>query len=104
MPSIWPSGSLLAIFSAKAICSGVRSVIRADIGVKTGARLTKTSECLNSNITIRVDNYSKNLQALQRQYYLGAAMIAPLAPFLLLQGQITRWKVGHLPDAAGERQ
>ena len=29
-----------------------------------------------------------------------AAMIAPLTPFLLLQGQITRWKVGVLPDAA----
>lgn len=30
-------------------------------------------------------------------------MVAPLSPFLLLQGQIVRWKVGILPDAAGER-
>ena len=34
---------------------------------------------------------------------MGAATIAPLAPFLLLQGQITRWKVGILPDAAGKK-
>lgn len=31
-----------------------------------------------------------------------AAAIAPLTPFLLLQGQITRWKVGILPDAGGD--
>lgn len=30
-------------------------------------------------------------------------MIAPLAPFLFLQGQITRWKVGILPDAGGDK-
>ena len=35
--------------------------------------------------------------------YGGAAAIAPLAPFLVLQGQITRWKVGMLPDAAGDK-
>lgn len=34
---------------------------------------------------------------------MGALAIAPLSPFLLLQGQITRWKVGLLPDAAGNR-
>lgn len=34
---------------------------------------------------------------------IGAAAIAPISPFLLLQGQITRWKVGILPDAAGEK-
>lgn len=28
-------------------------------------------------------------------------MIAPVAPLLFLQGQIVRWKVGLLPDAAG---
>jgi lysophospholipase L1-like esterase len=44
-----------------------------------------------------------NIQKWQRRFVAGAAMIAPFAPFLLLQGQITRWKVGILPDAAGER-
>ena len=34
---------------------------------------------------------------------IGAAAIAPISPFLLLQGQITRWKVGVLPDAEGDR-
>lgn len=44
-----------------------------------------------------------NLRAWQRKYLIGAAAIAPLSPFLFLQGQITRWKVGILPDAEGER-
>ena len=30
-------------------------------------------------------------------------MIAPISPFLLMQGQIVRWKVGILPDAAGDK-
>lgn len=50
------------------------------------------------------DNNGSNLRSLQRRFVLGGALIAPLAPFLLLQGQITRWKVGVLPDAGGERQ
>jgi lysophospholipase L1-like esterase len=49
-------------------------------------------------------NASENIQKWQRRYLASAAAIAPLAPFLLLQGQITRWKVGLLPDAAGERE
>lgn len=48
------------------------------------------------------DNGS-NLRRWQRRYRVGAAAIAPLAPFLALQGQITRWKVGVLPDAEGGR-
>jgi lysophospholipase L1-like esterase len=40
----------------------------------------------------------------QAKYLLGAAVIAPTAPFLLLQGQIVRWKVGLLPDAGGEKR
>ena len=40
-----------------------------------------------------------NLRTWQRKYLIGAAAIAPISPFLLLQGQITRWKVGILPDA-----
>src|SRR4051794_4367609 len=32
---------------------------------------------------------------------IGAALLAPVSPFLYLQGRYTRWKVGMLPDAAG---
>lgn len=45
---------------------------------------------------------SDNLTRLQRRFVFGAVAVAPLAPFLFLQGRITRWKVGLLPDAAGE--
>ena len=44
-----------------------------------------------------------NLRRWQRKFMLGAAMIAPISPFLLLQGQIVRWKVGVLADAAGDK-
>ena len=37
----------------------------------------------------------------QAKYFIGGAAILPLAPFLLVQGQIARWKVGVLPGAAG---
>ena len=50
-----------------------------------------------------MENETANLARWQRKFIAGAAMIAPIAPFLLLQGQIVRWKVGILPDAAGER-
>lgn len=46
-------------------------------------------------------NNDKNLRALQRRFIIGGALIAPISPLLYLQGQITRWKVGVLPDAAG---
>jgi len=36
----------------------------------------------------------------QAKYLLAGAVILPLAPFLYVQGQITRWKVGLLPEAA----
>lgn len=42
------------------------------------------------------------LSKLQRQFIAGAALVAPIAPMLVLQGQIIRWKVGLLPDASGE--
>lgn len=45
-----------------------------------------------------------NLQKLQVKFVVAAAALAPIAPLLYLQGQITRWKVGVLPDAAGERR
>ena len=43
-----------------------------------------------------------SLRKWQAQYFIGGAAILPLAPFLVLQGQITRWKVGVLPGPAGE--
>jgi lysophospholipase L1-like esterase len=43
-----------------------------------------------------------SLRKWQAKYLIGAGAILPIAPFLLLQGQITRWKVGLLPGAAGE--
>lgn len=41
------------------------------------------------------------LKKLQRQFLAGSAALLPLVPMLLVQGQITRWKVGLLPDATG---
>lgn len=46
----------------------------------------------------------KNLNRLQTKFLSGALFVAPIAPFLYLQGRVTRWKVGLLPDAAGEKQ
>lgn len=37
----------------------------------------------------------------QAKYLLAGVAILPLAPFLYVQGQVTRWKVGLLPEAAG---
>ncbi|MFN2500683.1 MAG: SGNH/GDSL hydrolase family protein [Pyrinomonadaceae bacterium] len=51
-----------------------------------------------------MDYDQMSLRAMQRRFLAAAAAIAPLAPFLYLQGQITRWKVGILPDAAGEKK
>ena len=43
------------------------------------------------------------LRRLQRRFLMGAALIAPVSPFLFLQGALTRWKIGVLPDAAGPK-
>nr|MBA2333417.1 SGNH/GDSL hydrolase family protein [Blastocatellia bacterium] len=43
-----------------------------------------------------------NLLVWQTIYLLGAAAILPFSPFLYLQGQQTRRKVGVLPGAGGE--
>lgn len=43
-----------------------------------------------------------NLIFWQTIYVLGGLMIAPFAPFLYLQGQYIRRKIGRLPDAGGE--
>lgn len=45
-----------------------------------------------------------NLRKWQRRYLALGLGIAPVAPMLYLQGEITRWKVGLLPDAAGPRE
>ena len=42
-----------------------------------------------------------SLNKWQRKYLIAAAAIAPVAPLLYLQGQVTRWKVGLLPEAEG---
>lgn len=42
-----------------------------------------------------------NLARLQRRYVVGALALVPFAPMLWVQGRVTRWKVGLLPDAAG---
>src|SRR5215213_6069169 len=42
-----------------------------------------------------------NLILWQTIYILGSIIILPFAPFLYLQGQYVRRKVGRLPDAAG---
>ncbi|HEX6279566.1 MAG TPA: GDSL-type esterase/lipase family protein, partial [Pyrinomonadaceae bacterium] len=40
-----------------------------------------------------------SLEKWQKRYVLGGLAILPIAPFLYLQGQVTRWKVGLLPNA-----
>ena len=42
------------------------------------------------------------LENWQRKYFLNGLLLSPALPFLYLQGQFTRWKVGKLPDAEGE--
>lgn len=46
----------------------------------------------------------RNLARWQAAYLAAAAAVMPVSPFLYLQGQYTRRKVGLLPDAAGERR
>ncbi len=43
-----------------------------------------------------------NLFIWQTIYVLGGIVILPIAPFLYLQGQYARRKIGRLPDAEGE--
>lgn len=43
------------------------------------------------------------LKELQKKYLLSGLCVLPFTPFLFLQGQYTRFKVGRLPDAAGDR-
>ncbi len=41
-----------------------------------------------------------SLNKWQAKFILGGVAVLPIAPFLYLQGRITRWKVGLLPDAS----
>lgn len=43
-----------------------------------------------------------NVNQLNRKFFLNGVLLAPILPFLYLQGQYTRLKVGKLPDAQGE--
>jgi lysophospholipase L1-like esterase len=50
-----------------------------------------------------METNGENLRRWQRKYLIGAALIAPVSPFLYMQGQITRWRVGVLPEASGPK-
>ena len=43
-----------------------------------------------------------DVNQLNRKFFLSGILLAPVLPFLYLQGQYTRIKVGKLPDAQGE--
>jgi len=43
-----------------------------------------------------------NVNQLNRKFIINGVLLAPVLPFLYLQGQYTRFKVGKLPDATGE--
>jgi lysophospholipase L1-like esterase len=43
-----------------------------------------------------------NVNQLNRKFILSGILLAPVLPFLYLQGKYTRLKVGKLPDAEGE--
>ncbi|MCE7961535.1 MAG: SGNH/GDSL hydrolase family protein [Acidobacteria bacterium ACB1] len=45
---------------------------------------------------------SRTLRQLQRHFLVGACALLPFSPFLYVQGQITRWKIGVLPGAGGK--
>jgi lysophospholipase L1-like esterase len=44
-----------------------------------------------------------NVNELQTKFITRGILLSPILPFLYLQGQYTRWSVGRLPDAAGEK-
>ena len=50
-----------------------------------------------------MNNDTKNLSRWQRKFIAASVLALPVAPLLFLQGQITRWKVGVLPDAGGDK-
>ena len=48
------------------------------------------------------DRIKMDLTRMQFRYIISGLLVLPFAPFLYLQGQYTRYKVGRLPDASGE--
>lgn len=45
---------------------------------------------------------NEDLREMQKRFYLNGLFVLPFTPFLYLQGQYTRFRVGRLPDAGGE--
>jgi hypothetical protein len=52
-------------------------------------------------VVAAVNVQMSNLRRWQAKFMGAAVALLPVAPFLFLQGEVTRWKVGLLPDAAG---
>ena len=50
-----------------------------------------------------MDNNDNNLRVWQRRFITTGALVLPFSPILWFLGQITRWRVGVLPDAAGNK-
>lgn len=44
----------------------------------------------------------QDLREMQKRFYLNGLFVLPFMPFLYLQGQYTRFRVGRLPDAVGD--
>lgn len=42
-----------------------------------------------------------SLKTLQTKYFVWGTLLAPVVPFLYLQGRYARYKIGRLPDASG---
>lgn len=43
-----------------------------------------------------------DISELQKRYLLSGIFVLPFTPFLYLQGQYTRYRIGRLPDASGD--
>lgn len=86
------------------LCSGRYKRKNAPISATfdTG-KFDKIIRNLNLIITDIVGQNGNQLRQLQRKYFIGAALVAPISPFLYLQGRYTRWKVGVLPPAGGPK-
>ena len=65
--------------------------------------MTNTFGYLKFNIMVSNGDKRGSLGRWQAAYIATAAVVLPISPFLYLQGQWTRRKVGLLPDAAGDR-
>ena len=91
------------MFASKAYWSGVISFIGAGIGVKIDASLTKTSESLNSNITILDGQQRRQFTCIAAAFYYGAAISLRLRRFCSCKARSRVGRSAFCPDAAGER-